>query len=64
MRVKPVGHYVNVITNGMGKMFSYADRVQPNDRWAITAYIRALQLSQHAAVRDLSETQRRPLAGQ
>jgi mono/diheme cytochrome c family protein len=61
LRAKPVGHYVDVMTNGLGRMFSYADRVQPHDRWAIAAYIRALQLSQHAAVRDLSETQRRPL---
>lgn len=63
MRTKVAGHYVNVITNGIGRMFPYGDRVAPNDRWAITAYIRALQLSQHAAVRDLSETQRRPLSG-
>jgi hypothetical protein len=64
LRGKPVGHYVDVITHGFGKMFPYADRVQPRDRWAIAAYIRALQLSQNAAVRDLSESQRRPLAGQ
>jgi hypothetical protein len=63
LRAKPVGHYVDVITHGLGKMFPYADRVQPHDRWAIAAYIRALQLSQNAAARDLSETQRRPLAG-
>jgi mono/diheme cytochrome c family protein len=62
LRAKPAGHYVDVMTNGLRKMFSYADRVQPRDRWAIAAYIRALQLSQHAAKRDLSETQRR-LAG-
>ena len=35
--------FVNVITNGYGAMYSYADRVPPADRWAITAYIRALQ---------------------
>ncbi len=63
LRAKPVGHYVDVMTNGLGKMFGYADRVMPHDRWAIAAYIRALQLSQHAAVLDLSETQRKPLAG-
>ena len=38
----------DVITNGHGVMYSYADRVAPEDRWAIVAYIRALQLSQHA----------------
>ena len=63
LRAKPVGHYVDVMTNGLGKMFPYGDRVQPRDRWAIAAYIRALQLSQNAAVRDLSEAQRRPLTG-
>jgi mono/diheme cytochrome c family protein len=40
---KPDAHFYNVITNGYGTMFSYADRVSPDDRWKITAYIRALQ---------------------
>ena len=40
---------IDVITNGYGIMFSYAARVAPRDRWAIVAYIRALQLSRHAA---------------
>ncbi|HWC55767.1 MAG TPA: cytochrome c [Sphingomicrobium sp.] len=39
----PDEHFVDVITNGHGVMFSYADRVPPADRWAIVAYIRALQ---------------------
>jgi len=39
----PDEHFVDVITNGHGVMYSYADRVPPADRWAITAYIRALQ---------------------
>ena len=63
LRAKPVGHYVDVITRGLGKMFPYADRVEPRDRWAIAAYIRALQLSQNARVTTLSQSQRRPLAG-
>ena len=46
------GHFFDVITNGYGVMYSYASRVSPEDRWAITAYIRALQLSQHAAPAD------------
>jgi mono/diheme cytochrome c family protein len=50
----PAQHFYDVITNGYGIMFSYADRVAPADRWAIAAYIRALQASQHAAVADLS----------
>jgi mono/diheme cytochrome c family protein len=47
-------HYFEVITNGYGLMYSYADRVAPDDRWAIVEYIRALQLSQHAPVSLLS----------
>jgi mono/diheme cytochrome c family protein len=42
----PDAHFVDVITNGHGIMYSYADRVPVSDRWAITAYIRALQKSQ------------------
>lgn len=41
-------HFYQVITGGYGIMYSYAARVKPEDRWAITAYVRALQLSQHA----------------
>lgn len=47
MRQAPVGHYFDVITNGWGAMPSYAAQIPPADRWAIIAYIRALQLSQH-----------------
>jgi mono/diheme cytochrome c family protein len=46
LRNAPVGHFYDVITNGWGKMNSYASVVQPADRWAIVAYIRALQVSQ------------------
>jgi hypothetical protein len=49
VRTQPIGYYVQVMTEGKGTMFSYAARVQPEDRWAVAAYIRALQLSQHAA---------------
>lgn len=44
----PAQHFYDVITAGYGVMFSYADRVEPHDRWAIAAYIRALQLSRRA----------------
>jgi mono/diheme cytochrome c family protein len=44
LRQEPDSHFFNVITNGYGTMFSYSDRVAPNDRWAIVAYIRALQM--------------------
>ena len=50
LRKQPVGHYFDVMTRGFGTMYSYASRVPARDRWAIAAYIRALQLSQHAAV--------------
>jgi mono/diheme cytochrome c family protein len=55
------GHFVDVITHGHGAMYSYADRVAPADRWAITAYIRALQLSQHASAAALPDEVRRKL---
>jgi mono/diheme cytochrome c family protein len=48
-------HFYDVITHGHGVMYSYADRVAPADRWAIAAYIRALQRSQHAQVAELSD---------
>ena len=47
LRNAPVGHFFDVITNGWGRMNSYAYQVQPADRWAIVAYIRALQVSQN-----------------
>lgn len=47
LRNAPVGHFFDVISNGWGKMNSYGAAVQPADRWAIIAYIRALQLSQN-----------------
>ena len=54
-RGAPAGHFFDVITNGFGAMYSYASRVEPEDRWRIAAYIRALQLSQHAELRDVPE---------
>ena len=47
LRNAPVGHFFDVMTNGWGKMNSYALQVQPADRWAIVAYIRTLQVSQN-----------------
>jgi mono/diheme cytochrome c family protein len=55
LRKLPDRHFYDVITNGYGIMYSYADRVPPEDRWAITAYIRALQLSQNATLPDAPE---------
>ena len=50
LRDAPMQHFYDVITNGYGAMYSFAYRVQPEDRWAIAAYIRALQHSQDAEV--------------
>lgn len=61
LRNAPPGHFFNVITNGFGAMYSYASRVEPEDRWAITAYIRALQLSQHATLDDVPSDRRAEL---
>jgi mono/diheme cytochrome c family protein len=47
-------HIFDVITDGYGVMYSYGARVQPADRWAIVAYIRALQLSQHVDAAQLT----------
>jgi hypothetical protein len=54
----PSGHYFHVITNGYGAMYSYASRIPVDDRWAIVAYIRALQLSQHATLEDVPPQER------
>ena len=53
LRKAPDRHFFDVISQGYGVMRPYADRVPADDRWAIVAYIRALQLSQYARVEDL-----------
>ena len=53
LRNAPDRHFYDVMTHGYGVMRPYSDRVPPEDRWAIVAYIRALQLSQYARVEDL-----------
>ncbi|NDQ58599.1 MAG: cytochrome c [Acidipila sp.] len=63
LRQAPAGHFFDVITNGYGTMFSYASRVNPQDRWRIVAYIRALQLSQNGALADVPVAERQTLAG-
>src|SRR5438067_1218226 len=62
LRNAPDRHIYDVIKNGYGVMVPYADRVEPADRWAIIAYIRALQLSQHAPVAGLPAEARTRLA--
>jgi cytochrome c len=61
VRAKPVGHYVDVINNGFGRMYSYRDRVEPRDRWAIAAYIRALQASRSVNITELTNSERQHL---
>lgn len=56
LRQAPAGHFYNVIANGKGRMYSFNDRIQPRDRWAIVAYIRALQLSRNVNVDELPAT--------
>jgi hypothetical protein len=58
LRNAPVGHFVDVMANGFGAMPDYAEQVEARDRWAIAAYIRALQLSQHGRVADVPERER------
>jgi|SRR5215469_1592139 len=57
LRQAPAGHFFEVITNGFGRMYSYRSRVEPDDRWRIIAYIRALQLSQHAPASELARAE-------
>lgn len=63
LREAPIGHFFDVMTNGFGVMANYAAQVPPGDRWAIAAYIRALQLSQHATLAEVPADQRRQLQG-
>ena len=53
LRREPIGYFFDTITHGYGAMSDYAEQVPPADRWAIAAYIRALQLSQHATEADV-----------
>ncbi len=61
LRSAPVGYYFDVITHGFGAMQDYASQVPVPDRWAISAYIRALQISQHASVEDVPADKRAAL---
>ncbi|MGE5755555.1 MAG: c-type cytochrome [Planctomycetaceae bacterium] len=61
LRDAPAGHFYNVITNGYGAMYPYGSRIPPDDRWAIVAYIRALQLSQDAKLDDVPAQERSKL---
>jgi mono/diheme cytochrome c family protein len=58
---EPTQHYVDVITNGTGIMYSFAERVAPSDRWAIAAYIRVLQRARGASPTDVPAEQKAAL---
>jgi hypothetical protein len=62
LRKQPIGHYFDVMTRGFGTMYSYASRIPPRDRWTIAAYIRVLQLSQHAEAASLPADDRNQLS--
>jgi mono/diheme cytochrome c family protein len=63
LRTAPDGYLFHTITQGIGGMYSYADRISVEDRWAIVAYIRALQKSQNTRVGELTNAERVQLEG-
>jgi mono/diheme cytochrome c family protein len=63
LRLEPNGRIFDAISHGSGMMYGFADRITPPDRWAIVAYVRALQLSQRAQVADLTTAEHRELSG-
>lgn len=54
LRGMPIGYFYDVITNGFGVMYGYASRIEPEDRWAIAAYVRALQKSYYTQMNELT----------
>jgi mono/diheme cytochrome c family protein len=58
LRTAPPGHFFDVMTNGFGAMPDYAAQIKPEDRWAVAAYIRALQLSRSARLEDVPAADR------
>ncbi len=61
LRTATTGHFFDVMTNGFGAMPPYGSMIPPQDRWAIVAYVRALQISQNATVADVPPTDRAKL---
>jgi mono/diheme cytochrome c family protein len=62
LRAIPLGHFFDVMTNGFGAMPDYRAQISPRDRWAVAAYVRALQLSQHTPAAELSQEERQQLS--
>ncbi len=58
LRNSPASYFYDVMTNGFGAMASYNDKLSPEDRWKVAAYIRALQLSQRATIEDVPASER------
>jgi hypothetical protein len=63
LRNAPPGYVFDVITRGVGAMFDLSDRIPVDDRWAIVAYVRALQRSQDARIADAPDAERQKLEG-
>jgi hypothetical protein len=61
LRAAPVGYFFDVMTRGFGSMMDYSAQIPREDRWAIAAYVRALQLSQRATLSDVPAVERRAL---
>ena len=61
LRNSPASHFFDVMTNGFGAMPSYSDKLSPEDRWKVAAYIRVLQLSQRASIDDVPPAERAKL---
>jgi mono/diheme cytochrome c family protein len=64
LRDVPIGYFFEVISKGYGAMPDYESQVPPQDRWAIAAYVRALQISQHLRLADLPEEERAKILSQ
>ena len=58
LRSAPAGHFFDVMTRGFGAMPAYGPQISPRDRWAIVAYLRVLQISQHATMDDVPDAER------
>lgn len=62
LRIAPPGHFFDVMTNGFGAMPDYRAQIAPRDRWAIAAYVRALQLSQYYSAAELTPEERQKMS--
>jgi mono/diheme cytochrome c family protein len=61
LRRETLSHFYNVMSFGYGAMPPHAAQLEPDDRWRVAAYVRALQLSQHAAIADVPKAERERL---